>query len=122
MRVERLLGRRGGEGGIRTHVGGMNPPNRLAGGCLQPLGHLSARATRPSLILGRRNRRYTRRRLEQSGLETWWAKVALTWRPRNARRKPFRPASLAQPRSALPTLALSDRPVAYPPAERGLDR
>ena len=30
-----------GEGGIRTHVGGMNPPNRLAGGCLQPLGHLS---------------------------------------------------------------------------------
>src|SRR6186997_1842811 len=34
-----------GEGGIRTHVGGVNPPNRVAGGCLQPLGHLSRERT-----------------------------------------------------------------------------
>ena len=47
---------RSGEGGIRTHVGGMNPPNRLAGGCLQPLGHLSRRALAPRSILGRGSR------------------------------------------------------------------
>jgi hypothetical protein len=38
-----------GEGGIRTHVGGVNPPNRLAGGCLQPLGHLSGSELEPRL-------------------------------------------------------------------------
>ena len=43
-----------GEGGIRTHVGSVNPPNRLAGGCLQPLGHLSKQAAgrRPRRIVG----------------------------------------------------------------------
>src|SRR4051812_38525439 len=34
-------GARGGEGGIRTLEGGMNPLNALAGRCLQPLGHFS---------------------------------------------------------------------------------
>ena len=54
-----------GEGGIRTHVGGMNPPNRLAGGCLQPLGHLSVRAVSGRLIL--RRERPPARRISGSG-------------------------------------------------------
>ena len=35
----------GGEAGIRTRGRRLKPLNRLAGGCLQPLGHFSARET-----------------------------------------------------------------------------